>query len=221
MTPALRGSVYHQRVCGRFLLTTPGEALVELLGLSEAPQLTPRGNIAPTEPVGLVRARAQGLGREWAMARWGLVPHWVREPLKGAPLFNARAESVEHKPAFRDAFRERRCLIPADGFYEWTTEGRRKRPFLISLPDRQPFAFAGLWERWRRGDDPALESCTIITTTPHAALRELHDRMPVILDPAEYATWLDPRATPDVLRGMLRPYWGELVVGAAGALPAV
>jgi putative SOS response-associated peptidase YedK len=207
-------------MCGRFLLTTPAEALVELLGLSEAPDISPRFNIAPTQPVGLVRAQGGGPAREWSNARWGLVPHWSKDPHDGPPLFNARAETLAQKPSFRDAFRTRRCLIPANGFYEWKAEGKKKRPYLIRMSDERPFAFAGLWERWERAEPP-IESCTIITTEPNDLVRDIHNRMPVILEPADYARWLDPALSPDALLPLLAPFGGELTAVPAGPLPAV
>jgi len=180
-------------MCGRFLLTTPAEVLAELLGLDAAPDLVMRFNIAPTQMIGTVRADGLSGRRDWAMARWGLVPSWSKEPTTRAPLFNARAETVHEKPAFRAAFRERRCLIPASGFYEWKSEGRGRQPYLFRMHGEEPFAFAGLWERWQRRDEPPLESCTILTTEPNDLLREVHNRMPVILSPEAYDEWLDPR----------------------------
>jgi putative SOS response-associated peptidase YedK len=195
-------------MCGRFLLTTPAEALVELLGLDQAPEISPRFNIAPTQIVGLVRARALAPGREWVGARWGLVPHWAKEAAKGSLLINARAESVALKPAFREAFHRRRCLIPADGFYEWKQEGARRRPHVFRMRDGRPFAFAGLWERRQSPDSPApLDSCAILTTGPNELLRDVHDRMPVILHPRDYAVWLDPTTVDaEALKELLQPY---------------
>ncbi len=207
-------------MCGRFLLTTPAEDLVELLGLSEAPDVSPRFNIAPTQSVGLVRARRPGSGREWADARWGLIPAGARDPRDTPLLFNARAETLARKPAFRDAFRERRCLVPASGFYEWKAEGKKKIPYLIQMSDGRPFAFAGLWERWERGDPP-VESCTIVTTEPNDVVRALHDRMPVILSPADYGRWLDPASPPVELLSLLTPFAGQLTAAPTGPLPAL
>jgi putative SOS response-associated peptidase YedK len=172
------------------------------LGLESARQLAlfvPRYNIAPTQDVLAVRA-AEGGQREAAMLRWGLVPSWAKELQSGAPLINARAETVAEKPAFRTALRRRRCLIPADGFYEWQQSGAargKKQPYYIHRRDERPFAFAGLWERWTAKDSPppeqfAIESCTIVTTAANATLAPLHDRMPVVLAEGDYALWLDP-----------------------------
>jgi putative SOS response-associated peptidase YedK len=194
-------------MCGRFLLTTPAEALAELLGLDEAPEVVMRFNIAPTQVVGIVRASAGHPRREWALARWGLVPADSELPTTRAPLFNARAETLHEKPAFRAAFRRSRCLIPASGFYEWKTEGGRRQPFLFRLKGEAPFAFAGLWERWQRGAEPPLDSCAIVTTEPNSLLSEVHDRMPVILAPEAYVAWLDPASQDhEILAQMLRPY---------------
>jgi putative SOS response-associated peptidase YedK len=192
-------------MCGRFTLRTPLSVLISHFDLEVRPdrQLTlfePRYNIAPTQEILVVRADPHDV-RSPAMLRWGLVPSWTKEPVSGPPMINARAETLAEKPTFRTAFRSRRCLIPADGFYEWQQPlggGRRKKqPFYIHRPDHAPFAFAGLWETWTAkptADEPALaiESCTIVTTTANKTLRELHDRMPVILAPRDYAAWLDP-----------------------------
>jgi putative SOS response-associated peptidase YedK len=168
--------------------------------------LKPRYNIAPTQPVGVVRA-SQEEAWEWVALRWGLMPSWA----KGADghktaLVNARAETLAQKPSFRESFRSRRCLVPADGFYEWRHEGRRKQPFFIHKPEREPFAFAGLWDRWIGPDGEAIESCAIVTTTANGLMRPLHDRMPVIFGRENFGRWLDPRLTQlDELRDLLSP----------------
>jgi putative SOS response-associated peptidase YedK len=168
------------RMCGRFTLRTPARDMVEIFELLREPDLTPRFNIAPTQQVLVVRP--DNKAREWTSMRWGLVPSWARESKSGPPMINARAETIATKPAFRTAFKKRRCLIPADGFYEWQkTGGKTKVPHYIRLADDRPFAFAGLWESRRVEDDSRLESCTIITCEPNTLMAELHDRMPVIL----------------------------------------
>lgn len=207
-------------MCGRYSLTTPVEGLRELFDFPERPNLQPRYNIAPTQEVAAVRAAvsesaagdegggtegsragAARLGRQLALLRWGLIPSWAKDPAIGARLINARAETLAEKPAFRAAFKARRCLVPADGFYEWQKrEQGPKQPFHIARRDGAPFAFAGLWERWRgpRGggaEAGEVESCTIVTRDATAALRAIHHRMPVILGPESYDLWLDP-ATP-------------------------
>jgi len=191
-------------MCGRFLLKSPVVELQGAFGFVERPNLEPRFNIAPTQTVAIVRLRANGDGRELALVRWGLVPAWAKEPSIGSRMINARAEGIATKPAFRAAFRQRRALVLADGFYEWRkVEGAgRKQPMLIRRRDHAPFAFAGLWERWR-GPDGSLETCTIVTTAANALLAPIHDRMPVILGPADHEAWLDP-ARPNG-EALLRP----------------
>jgi putative SOS response-associated peptidase YedK len=160
--------------------------LVKIFGVQPAFEWRPRFNIAPTQPVAGVRRGSSG--REAALLHWGLIPSWSKDPAIGSRMINARAETLSSKPSFR----KRRCLILADGFYEWQkTGGRSKQPYLIRLRDSRPFAFAGLWESWS-GGDTVVESCTIITTEPNALLAEIHDRMPVILHEQDYDRWLDP-----------------------------
>lgn len=192
-------------MCGRYSLTTPVEALARLFGFPERPNLLPRVNIAPGQDVAAVRAGDNG-ARHFAWLRWGLVPSWARDEKIGYRMINARAESVAEKPAFRAALRKRRCLIPADAFYEWRTETGGKQPYRITLSDGRPFAFAGLWERWEgAGVARPLETCTIVTTQANARLRALHDRMPVILEGADGDAWLDPVTPAATLRTLLRP----------------
>jgi len=199
-------------MCGRFLLTTPAEAIAALLWLESLPEIEARYNIAPTQPIGIVRARSLAQDREWVSARWGLVPRWSREPLTRKPLFNARSEGVAEKAAFRDSFKHRRCLIPASGFYEWKAEGRNRQPFLVGLRDGAPFAFAGLWDRWQPPGQPPIDSCAILTTAPNGLVQPIHDRMPVILDPAHFGLWLDPTfADTSTLQELLGPYPAALM----------
>jgi putative SOS response-associated peptidase YedK len=197
-------------MCGRFVLRTPVEELRRAFGFVEQPNLMPRYNVAPTQEVPVIRQRRNPAGeRTLQLLRWGLIPAWAEDTKKGASLINARAESVTEKPSFRSAFRRRRCLVPADGFYEWRADGKRKQPYLIQRRDRAAFAFAGLWERWtpkETGEGPAfIDSFTIVTTTANALLHPLHERMPVILRPDQYASWLDPDAEPDRLLALLKP----------------
>jgi len=193
-------------MCGRFTLRTPAADLIEIFEVARSFELTPRYNIAPTQQVAAVR-EVNGQ-REMVQLRWGLLPSWSEAATGGPPMINARAETAATRPAFRHAFRSRRCLIPADGFYEWqTVEGRPKQPFLITLRDEQPFAFAGLWERCRGPDEKTVESCTILTTDANDRLRELHDRMPVILPTDLYGPWLDPHIEETAaLESLLKPY---------------
>jgi putative SOS response-associated peptidase YedK len=199
-------------MCGRYVLTTPGDVLAQLFELPQPPELAPRYNIAPTQAVPIVRAGAAG-GRELAMAAWGLVPHWAKERSIGSKLINARAETLAEKPAFRDAFKRRRCLLPANGFYEWKPLDKGKQPYLVRLPGASPFALAGLWSSWVDRENPEsgpLETCTIVTTTPNDLASTLHDRMPVILPRQAWQRWLDPAAAPGELTSLLVPFAGEL-----------
>ena len=197
-------------MCGRFTLRSPANILVEQFRLATVPQLAPRFNIAPTQPVAVVRQPPGGQQRQLSLLRWGLIPAWAADPSHGPQWINARAESVAEKPAFRSAFKRRRCLVPADGYYEWQKIGPRKQPHYIRLRDGRPFAFAGLWEAWRGREgqeSPPLETCAIITTQSNELTRPIHDRMPVILDCEDYELWLDPQIQdPRQLQGFLRPY---------------
>ena len=190
-------------MCGRFTLRTPMSVLTQQF-LFEPPDHTPltaRYNVAPTQNIAAVRGHSGG-GRELAFLRWGLIPRWAKEKSIGNRMINARGETVHSKPSFRHAFRHQRCLVLADGFYEWKKEGSRKQPYHITLANDEPFAFAGLWERWS-GVEPAMESCTIITTPANEAMQAVHERMPVILSDADYAAWLDPEFQDvDQLRAM-------------------
>lgn len=169
-------------------------------------ELTPRYNIAPTQDVAAVRMKPGAEFPELAMLKWGLVPAWADDPKIGYRMINARSDTASEKPAFRKAFRQRRCLIPADGFFEWLTEGKRKLPHYFTLRDGGLFAIAGLWDRWRR-DDQVIESCTLLTTDANELVRSLHDRMPVILPPEFYDHWLDPHVEePPELQALLRPF---------------
>lgn len=194
-------------MCGRYVLTTPGEVLAELFEVPQPVELAARYNIAPTQPVPIVRTAESG-GRELALVSWGLVPHWAKERAIGNRLINARAESLAEKPAFRSSFKHRRCLIPADGFYEWKPEGGGKQPWLLRLRGGAPFAFAGLWSRWQdpaAGGEP-FESCAIVTTTPNELAATVHDRMPAILPKERHALWLDSETyDPVALTALLAP----------------
>lgn len=192
-------------MCGRYSLTSPAEAVRRLFGYPERPNLLPRANIVPTQAVAAVRLGGDG-ARHFASLRWGLIPAWAKDAEIGGKMINARGESVSEKPSFQSAFRHRRCLIAADGFYEWKTEAGAKQPYRIARGDGAPFGFAGLWERWEKGADGVpVESCTIVTTEANELLQAIHPRMPVILDPAEFAVWLDPATSPAVALALLRP----------------
>ena len=193
-------------MCGRYTLTVDASVLAELFELDPPTELEPRYNIAPTQQVPIVR-RGRDVEREWAEVRWGLVPFWAKDTKIGNRLINARAESAADKPSFRSAFKHRRCLVPADGFFEWATTDGGKQPYHIRFGDRRPFAFAGLWERWSPDDGPTVESCTILTTRPNELVARLHDRMPVILPAARFDDWLDEGPIgPDAAEAMLVPH---------------
>ena len=186
------------------MLVSPADLLAKATGMKVFPLVHPRYNAAPTQDMPVVRV-ASGGGREVAMMRWGLVPSWSRAGQMKSVLINARSETVAQKPAFRDAFRRRRCLVPADGFFEWKHHGRDRLPWLFQPNDGGPFCFAGLWETWSGGDAGVLESFTIMTTTPNDVLAEFHDRMPVILPPPAQETWLAADASEQSLVSVLKP----------------
>jgi putative SOS response-associated peptidase YedK len=178
-------------MCGRYLLHATPETLAKLMELTEIPIVPPRYNIAPTQQV--LACRQADDGRALVSMRWGLIPSWAEDEKIGYRLINARGDTVATKPSFRSAFKSRRCLIPASGFYEWqAVKGEKKQPHLIRSKDGEPFAFAGIWERWDGGEKP-IESCCIVTTDANKTLKPIHDRMPVILDKKDFARWLDPK----------------------------
>lgn len=178
-------------MCGRFAFYSPSEATAALFGVDSAAAVEPRHNIAPTQFIAAIR-RDEENHNELSMLRWGLVPSWAKDPSIGNRMINARAETVAEKPSFRTAYRKRRCLILADGFYEWHTENDVKIPYFISLANGSPFAFAGLWEHWQsKSSDESLQTTTIITTAANEFLSQLHHRMPVVLEPGNAARWLD------------------------------
>ncbi len=180
-------------MCGRITLSTPARVVAEHFGLGAVPELAPRWNIAPGQPVAGVRVRRSSGERTLELRRWGLVPPWAQNASVGARLINARLEGAADLPAFRRAFRQRRCLIPADGFYEWRTRGSSfRQPYHVRPVGRPLFAVAGLWERWEGGEAGRVESCTLLTTRARGPVARLHDRMPVILPPDLWAAWLDP-----------------------------
>jgi putative SOS response-associated peptidase YedK len=180
-------------MCGRFAFYSPAEAAAELFGFEPAVEIPPRYNIAPTELIPVVRS-ARPEGREIVMLRWGLIPYWAKDASIGNRMINARAETLADKPAYRSAYEKRRCLVLADGFYEWRKEASGKTPWFISLASGEPFAFAGLWEGWTDRDTAErVETAAIVTTAANDFLRELHDRMPVVLQPEAAGEWLAGR----------------------------
>lgn len=197
-------------MCGRFSLGTPATTLAAQFELFEVPAWVPRYNIAPTQQAPTVVRATLHPARQFTLHRWGLIPPWAKDPGIGSQLINARAETVATKPAFRKAFRERRCLILADGFYEWQRLRRHKQPFYIRMRDGWPFAFAGLREHWEGSEGVAIDSCTILTTTANELVGTLHERMPVILTPEDFGLWLDPGVQEiERLQSLLRPYSSE------------
>ncbi len=178
-------------MCGRFAFYSPAEAITRLFGVQGAAAVEPRWNIAPTTFVPVVRLDDAG-ARRLSMLYWGLVPHWAKEKSIGARMINARAETLAEKPSFRTAYRRRRCLVLAEGWYEWKPEGGAKQPYFIHAANGEPFAMAGLWESWvETAGEPPLESCAIVTTEAVGTLAEIHHRTPVVLEPQSFDTWLD------------------------------
>ncbi|MCX7699393.1 MAG: SOS response-associated peptidase [Gemmataceae bacterium] len=178
-------------MCGRFTLAVPAAEVAEILEVAEVPDLKPRYNIAPSQPVLACRTAPDG-HREVTWLKWGLVPFWADDPKIGYRLINARSETIAAKPSFRDAYRKRRCVVPADGFYEWKPRGKTKQPYRFYRPDGKPFLIAALWERWEPTGQAPLETCTLITTEANDLLRRFHDRMPVLFDAASARRWLTP-----------------------------
>ena len=204
-------------MCGRYSQTQSAETIAEAFLLEAMPELIPRYNIAPTQNVSTVLVTPEQPSRQHHLLRWGLIPSWAKDKTMGNRLINARAETIAEKPSFRAAFKRRRCLILADGFYEWrrSESSKQKQPFYFQMRDRprtdgsvrMPFAFAGLWEHWQDSAGEIINSCTILTTEANELLRTIHHRMPVILNPVDYDLWLDPTVQEaDVLHPLLRPY---------------
>ncbi|MCP4426380.1 MAG: SOS response-associated peptidase [Chloroflexi bacterium] len=200
-------------MCGRFALLAPsesgeslGESLAEQFLLNSIPDLAPRYNIAPSQPVTAVRLHPHTNKRELTLFRWGLIPSWAKDTKFSARLINARAETVAEKPSFRTAFKRRRCLIPASGFYEWQKANGDKQPTYIHAQDGRLLALAGLWEIWQSPDGSVIESCAILTTKPNELMAPIHNRMPVIIEPADYSMWLDPGSRPEDGLHLLRSY---------------
>lgn len=192
-------------MCGRYTLRTPPHVVAELFDLVGPLDYPLRYNIAPSQQVLAVRQNRESGQREPAWLAWGLIPFWAKDPTIANRLINARSESAAEKPAFREAFKQRRCLIPSDGFYEWQKSGKQKQPYLITLAGDEPYAYAGLWERWQSPAGP-LETCTILTTEANDKLASLHNRMPVILDRHDFAEWLDPGRDPASLQHLFEPF---------------
>jgi putative SOS response-associated peptidase YedK len=195
-------------MCGRFVLTANADALQTAFDLTTMPAaLSPRYNIAPTQPVALITNENP---HELTFYKWGLIPSWSKDASAASKMINARSESVAEKPSFRSAFKRRRCIIPTDGYYEWRQQGGEKIPQFIHFKDREVFGMAGLWEVWNSPDGSEVRTCTIITTDANDFMQSIHTRMPVILHKEDYATWLAPDEVPaPVLQDLLKPYSGD------------
>lgn len=199
-------------MCGRFAQRSDPKRLAREFKVAEAPSVEARYNIAPTQDILAVRESEDG--REITFLKWGLIPSWAKDTSIGARLINARSETVTEKPSFRQAFKQRRCIIPADGFYEWQKADGRKQSFFFRMRDENPFGFAGLWDRWQGRAGETIESCAILTTEANDVLRPVHDRMPVILHPDEYSLWLGGEERQrELLTELLRPYPAQAMVG--------
>lgn len=197
------GKIYS--MCGRLVIYSPSERYAGLFGVTANFALSPRYNIPPTFEIPACRVSPQG-EREMMLMRWGLVPRWSKGPDSRFSMFNARSETVHEKPAYRSAFKNQRCLIPVDGFYEWS-QSNGKQPYFIHRRDNTPMVFAGLWDYWQGKDGNSIDSCTIIVTKANDEMQSIHDRMPVILDPRLFDDWLDPQNhAVDELSDMLQPY---------------
>ncbi len=180
-------------MCGRYRLSRRKQLVEEYFDTeSDESEWTPRYNIAPSQPVPVIRQNPKEPRRELSLMRWGLIPSWAKDASVAARMINARSETAGTKPAFRDPLTNRRCLIPADGFYEWSRTGKVKQPYCFEVNDGELFAFAGIWDRWTDPSRNSIETCSILTTSPNAVTSAVHDRMPVILDPDSYDIWLDP-----------------------------
>ena len=200
----------YKSMCGRYSQTASPEVIAQQFDVADLPLFKPRYNIAPSQLVMAIRIEPDTTTRRLVPLRWGLVPSWAKDPKIGNQCINAKAETVAEKPSFRSAFKKRRCLVIATGFYEWQMQGRTKQPLWIGLRSHRPFAFAGLWEHWTPAEGEPRETCTIITTEPNDLMAPIHNRMPVILAPASYDQWLDPTFQHvEPLKALLRPYPGE------------
>ncbi len=198
-------------MCGRFTFALSPELLSEIFGVTVLEDIPLRYNIAPSQQIPIIRATATG-GRYLSSVRWGLVPHWAKDTSIGARMINARCETVHEKPAFRQAIRARRCIVPASGFFEWAATPNGKVPHYVTMRDASPLAFAGIWDSWKTPEGEAIETCAILTTTANSLMAPLHDRMPVLLHPTEFELWLDRSMNnPEKLQRLYQPYPAELL----------
>ena len=200
-------------MCGRYTLITDIRTIAESFGVAPTLEAQPRYNVAPTQDI--VAILNDG-SPHLSLLRWGLIPAWAKDESIGSRMINARAETLTEKPSFKGLLRSKRCLVVADGFYEWQTEGKTKTPMYITLQDGYPFAFAGLWDRWKSPDGHEVQSCTIVTTEPNDLMASIHNRMPAILRPKAYEDWLNPQLRDEqVLTHLLKPYPTELMKARA------
>ncbi len=199
-------------MCGRYRLSRRKQLVEEYFDTTGEDDWSPRYNIAPTQPIPVIRQHPKQPVRQISTMRWGLVPSWAKDASGAASMINARSETAATKPAFRDPLKLRRCLIPADGFYEWSRTGKAKQPYCFEVNDGKLFAFAGIWDRWNDPSGGWIKTCSILTTTPNAVTSAVHDRMPVILDPDSYDLWLDPgMINVQVISELLKPYDARLM----------
>ncbi|PAX59948.1 SOS response-associated peptidase [Brunnivagina elsteri] len=203
-------------MCGRYTLSSSVEGIAKSFDIQDVPSLKPQYNIAPTQSVLAVLQNQDTNERVLQRFRWGLIPSWAKNVSMGAKLINARGETVAEKPSFRAAFKRRRCLVIADGFYEWQSLEGKKQPYYFQLQDKQPFAFAGLWEHWQPPEGEEIVSCTILTTNANELMQPIHDRMAVILQPEDYDLWLDVQVQdPEMLKPLLQPFPAEAMTAYA------
>jgi putative SOS response-associated peptidase YedK len=200
-------------MCGRYRLSRRKQIIEEHFdALSGEEDWSPRYNVAPTQPIPVIRQHPKEPVRELSLMRWGLIPSWAKDSSAAARMINARSETASTKSAFRDALKSRRCLIPADGFYEWKRNGKTRQPYCFEVNEGKLFAFAGIWDRWKDPSGQWVKSCSILTTTPNAVISPVHDRMPVILDPDSHDLWLDPGMTNAAATSeLLKPFDGRLM----------
>lgn len=198
-------------MCGRFTLQLPPEFLAEIFGLTEVPAYPARYNIAPTQKIPTIRTDADYRNR-FDLLSWGLIPSWAKDKSQASHMINARSETIAEKPAFKQAFKHRRCLIPSSGFYEWFAVGKEKHPLFIHLKNDLPMVFAGIWEHWKSPEGENIETCSILTTASNKLIEPIHDRMPVILHPQEFDLWLDRDLTEhEKLKQLFQPYPADLM----------
>ena len=197
-------------MCGRFVMELTPELLASVFGTPKVPTLVPNYNIAPTQLVLIVHQVSDH--RTLDIMKWGLIPPWAKDPAIGSQMINARSETVAEKPSFRHAIKYRRCIVPASGYFEWQHEGKVKIPYYFRMKDKSPLGLAGIWEEWKAPDDTLLQTFSILTTTANKIVAPVHDRMPVIIPPDEYSTWLSKHITnPEQLRALYQPFPADLL----------